>query len=246
MARDPQGERWPEVYRDQPEVFDTFSRAEDRDNKLSAELMAPEVLGRGSLLELGCGTGRWSRELGRGSRLHIAIEPRGGMLALAASETNNNTHWLHAKGQALPLASASMECAFAGFVFANLRPKTRVQVLAETARVLRPGGALWLLENHWDDEFQDLRRRSGLDCPVEVEPLLAEHAFELVSDMETRMEFETEAQAQHVLGTILGPRVHAQLEQHPQRRFMHRICLLRAYPSGPASADPLATVPPAK
>lgn len=228
MPLDPLGERWPQVYRDAPEVFDLFSRAEDPGDVVAPALIEAARLSRGRVLEVGCGTGRWTRRLASRADCYAALDPQPGMLALAESARAPGANWMLARAEALPFGDDCLERVIAGFVFANLRPRTRVRSIAEARRVLAPEGEIWLLENHWDDEFQDLRRDAGLTVELEVEPLLEDHGFELKATLETEMCFETEELARDVLGQILGPRVDAELARKPRRRLRQRVCLLRA------------------
>ncbi len=227
MARDPNRERWPEVYRDSPGIFARFAAAEDRGDRVPKELISLAGLKGARVLELGAGTGRWSASLASASEQWVATEPAEGMLSIGARGAGQAAHWLRARSQALPFHSGSFERVFAGFVFANLRPKDRAPALEEAQRVMASGAELWLLENHWEDDFQDLRRSAGLETHREIAPLVDEFGFEHVSTLDTQMEFESEAAAQEVLGTILGPLVQARLQSHPQRRLRHRVCLLR-------------------
>ena len=227
MPRDPLGERWPEVYRDAPGVFDRFSRAEDREQVVVPALVSAARLEGTRVVEVGCGTGRWTRELAPVTRSYAALEPQAGMLALARRAGAAGAHWLRGRGEALPIGDAQVDRVLAAWVLANLRPKQRALAIAETRRVLAPEGEVWLLENHWDDDFQSLRADSGLTVEVEVEPLIEEHGFELVQVLETELAFESDGEARAVLGEILGPRVDAELARKPRRRLLQRVCLLR-------------------
>lgn len=227
MGRDPNRERWPEVYRESPEVFARFAAAEDVEGRLPEALLARAGLAGTRVLELGAGTGRWTAALSTDSREWVAVEPAPGMLAIGRSQSGQKAHWLRSRGQALPFPANTFDRIFAGFVFANLRPRDRGPALDEVRRVLAPGGECWLIENHWEDDFQELRRNAGLEVTREIAPLVDGGDFELVHTVDTRMEFPSEQEAREVLGTILGPLVMAYLEHNPARSFLHRICLLR-------------------
>lgn len=230
MARDPLGERWPEVYREAPETFACFAAAEDRDGLIPA-LLKRHLAARGrDVLELGCGTGRWTPAVSAGARRFVALEPAAGMLALAREHAPQDARLLRGRAQALPFAPQTFDVAFAGFVFANLRPKLLVPALDEVRRVLRPGASLWVIENAGGDGFDELRASAGLPTPRETLALTEQHAFEAVASVATLMEFGTNDAARHVLGTILGPRMADWLGQHPHRRLEHRIQLLRWTP----------------
>ncbi|MFT7668422.1 MAG: ubiquinone/menaquinone biosynthesis C-methylase UbiE [Planctomycetota bacterium] len=227
MARDPLGERWPEVYRDSPHIFDRFSRAEDRFDVVAPRLIELARLAGCSVLEMGCGTGRWTRSLASTPRSYAALEPQAGMLQLAQAAGADGVSWILGRGEALPVASCSLDRVLATWVFANMRPKVRARSIAEAHRVVKPGGEIWLLENHWEDDFQELRRDAGLPVEVEVQPLTEEFGFELVEVLETEMAFESEADAREVLGQILGPRVDEELARSPRVNLVHRVCLLK-------------------
>jgi len=224
QERDP--ERWREVYATEPEFFERFSLAEDPGGRVPPWLADQAGLGRGAgtLLEIGCGTGRWTGALG--GRV-LALEPEPGMLAIAARSGARGVRWLRARGEALPLAAGSVEVAFAGFVFANLRPRVRAAALGEVRRVLAPGGVLWVLENAGDDGYQALRAAAGLATPRETEVLTRDLAFEPVATLATRMEFASEGEARRVLGSLLGRRVDRRLERRPLAGLEHRLALLR-------------------
>ncbi|MGQ0745079.1 MAG: ubiquinone/menaquinone biosynthesis methyltransferase [Acidimicrobiales bacterium] len=98
-------------------------------------------LAPGSLVgDLACGTGDLCRELARAGHHPVGIDRSGGMLAAART----SAPLVQGDGLALGLASASLDglvCGFALRNFAALDP-----MLAECARVLRPGGRMALLE----------------------------------------------------------------------------------------------------
>jgi SAM-dependent methyltransferase len=108
-----------------------------------------DVAGR-RVLEIGCGSAPCSRWLATAGAHPVAFDVSGGMLARAA-ELNATTGiavpLFQADAGALPLVDDSVDLAcsaFGGLPFvADVRP-----VLAEVARVLRPGGRFVASVNH--------------------------------------------------------------------------------------------------
>ncbi|MBJ6137236.1 malonyl-ACP O-methyltransferase BioC [Marinobacter litoralis] len=103
----------------------------------------PSALQPESVLDLGCGTGWFSRKLLAcypDARLTGAdLSP--GMLAQAgATPGTSGVRWLNADAEQLPLANDSVDLVFSNLMVQwSKRPEV---VLAECQRVLRPGGVL--------------------------------------------------------------------------------------------------------
>ncbi len=93
------------------------------------------------VLDLGSGPGHYARLAGsRGARLAVAVDLAPAMLAEAPAPR------VCANGEALPLANSSFDLVVAALVLSHAaRP---AGVLAEIARVLRPGGAVVLSDLH--------------------------------------------------------------------------------------------------
>ena len=102
-----------------------------------------------TLLELGAGTGKLTRELvGSGARV-IALEPVAGMREVLA-RTAPRAEPLDAVAEAIPLADGSVDAVVAAQCFHWFSPKAAA---AEVARVLRPGAAAALIWNRRDERL---------------------------------------------------------------------------------------------
>jgi ubiquinone/menaquinone biosynthesis C-methylase UbiE len=110
-----------------------------------------------SLLDIGCGTGRF---------LHFVKQawPRIPALGLDMSEAyvrharrqltrGPRTRFLVGKAEALPVPDNSQDAVTSIFLFHELPPRVRRLVLSECARVLKPGGRLVLVDSlqHGDE-----------------------------------------------------------------------------------------------
>lgn len=219
-------ERWNQAYRDAPEVFDAFSRVEDPEGLVVKHLVARLEPARHAVLEIGAGTGRYTRELAPRALRYVATEPSPALLSRAVqASSGEDISFVRARGEALPLMAASVDAVFAAWVLANLRAKTRARVIGEALRVLRPGGGIWLLENHWQGGFQKLRGRAGTPDQAEVRPLL-EDGFRIVERIDTELRFASPEEAQRVLGYLCGPSVNESLRRNPTACVEHAVVLL--------------------
>lgn len=96
-----------------------------------------------TILDLGCGTGRYSEALAGHFGAHvIAVDPSEKMLAEARKKAGGRVGYVRARGESLPLVRASVDMVFISMVFHHFdEPEEAVR---ECGRVVRRGGAICL------------------------------------------------------------------------------------------------------
>jgi len=99
---------------------------------------------RGEIVEVGCGTGAMFPHYQEGARV-TAIEPDPAFAARARAGAPPAIAVHQATGEALPLAERSMDAAVLALVLCSVPDVDAV--CREVARVVRPGGALRLIEH---------------------------------------------------------------------------------------------------
>ncbi|MBL0313559.1 MAG: class I SAM-dependent methyltransferase [Holophagaceae bacterium] len=223
-------ESWVRAYREAPEIFDAFSRAEDPDSLVARRLITLAGLEDRRVLELGSGTGRYLRELAPHAELYLGIEPSPNMMALARTAARMLTTrpiLLRGRGESLPIKGGSIDVMLAAWVLVNLREEVRNQVLREASRILRPGAGcgLWLLENHWDSQFQRYRGR-GAEDETRLRHLIEHDGFRLVETVTTELRFPSPSDAERVLGYLCGDTMLGRLRRAPTALLEHRIAIL--------------------
>jgi ubiquinone/menaquinone biosynthesis C-methylase UbiE len=224
-------ENWNRAYREAPEIFDEFCRAEDPDGRITQRLKAHADLADRAVLELGCGTGRYTGEWAAQTGHYAAVERSPAMLDLARQNCSTRSlplDLLCADATALPFPDATFDRVLAGWVVVNLRPAARSAVLAEASRVLRShaDAKTWLIENHWSGEFQELRGRRAEVEEARIKELASGWGFEAVEVVETELRFPSTDAARRVLGWLCGERVGNRLRERPTRRLGHHVLLL--------------------
>ena len=96
-----------------------------------------------SILDLGCGKGRFARALrDRGARV-VGLDLSAAMLAEAAGVDR-----VRATARRLPLKTASFDGVIAVEVFEHLEARSRAAVIQEARRVLKPGGFLAIVDKN--------------------------------------------------------------------------------------------------
>jgi SAM-dependent methyltransferase len=123
------------------------------------DLVTPDVVNRSTVaLDIGCGSGRWSRYLAPRVRFIEAVDPGEAVRAAARlTRPSGNIRVTQAGFGALPFAPGSFDLVFSLGVVHHL-PGTE-QAIREAASMLKPGGSL-LLYIYYDLDGRGLLFRS--------------------------------------------------------------------------------------
>jgi ubiquinone/menaquinone biosynthesis C-methylase UbiE len=134
-----------------PDVYEVENLGVDRDGQIEAAMSRIHPLEGVDLVDIGCGSGfHLPRFAGLGARRVVGVEPHPPLLELARDRVaglhgNDGIQVLDGTAQALPLPDASVDVAHARWAYffgAGCEPG-----LAELARVLRPGGTAFVIDN---------------------------------------------------------------------------------------------------
>lgn len=122
--------------------------------------LLPPLEGR-RVVDIGCGMGTFAIECARRGAVALGVDPAPAALPaarrVAKAEGVRGASFVRADGVRLPLADGSMDLALAADVTEHLDEATLASLLAEAARVLRPGGRLVLYTPSPTHIFERLR-----------------------------------------------------------------------------------------
>ena len=149
-----------------------FTGAADAMRRQALAEIAREIKGRDqrdvALLDLACGTGRFLRETMRAfPRLKASgldLSPNYADRARKLLKPWPHVDIVEGQAEAMPLEDASQDLIVSIYLFHELPEKTRREVMAEAARVLKPGGAFIVADSL---QFGD---HEGLDGILEYFP----------------------------------------------------------------------------
>lgn len=161
-------------------------------NNLLARL--PADLAPLNIIDLGCGTGYFSRALASRYWPVLALDLAEGMLRHARQHGPEQVGWVAADAEALPVRSASQDLIFSSLALQWCPQLERA--LAEAWRVLRPGGCL-AFNTLLDGSLYELRE-----------------AWRAVDDFVHVNRFMPLAELRSLLGAAGFDKWHCEVEQH--------------------------------
>jgi len=137
-----------------PELYELENQAFDRSGLVLAAMRELAPWAGQTLLDLGCGSGYWLPGYAAEAAVVIGVEPDPTLLPLAADRCPE-VRVLPGSAEHIPLADASVDVVHARFAY--FFPPGCDAGLAEVMRVLRPGGALVVVDNDQrHGQFADL------------------------------------------------------------------------------------------
>jgi len=189
-----------------PETYEIENRAVDPDQRIEAAMRSVLDWSGRDLLDLGCGTGfhlpRWAYD----ARSVTGVEPNPALAAIARRRTSRLTgvRVLPGTAQELPLPDASVDVAHARWAYffgPGCEPG-----LSELARVMRRGGAAFVIDNDATrSTFGGWFRRGypSVD-PTAVERFWSSHGWTRLP-LEIEWRFERREDLEAVVGIEFRP-----------------------------------------
>lgn len=137
-----------------PDLYELENLAFDRAGLVLSAMRALAPWAGRDLLDLGCGSGFWLPGYADEASTVTGVEPDPTLLPLAAAR-DDRVRVLRGSAEHLPLTNACMDVVHARFAY--FFPPGCAAGLREVRRVLRPGGALVVVDNDQRrGEFADL------------------------------------------------------------------------------------------
>ncbi|HLN78742.1 MAG TPA: class I SAM-dependent methyltransferase [Nocardioidaceae bacterium] len=195
-----------------PEVYELENRAADPDQRIEAAMRSVMDWSGRDVLDLGCGTGfhlpRWAYD----ARSVTGVEPNAALAAIARRRSSRigNVRVLQGTAQRIPVPDASVDMVHARWAYffgPGCEPG-----LAEISRVVRRGGAAFVIDNDpTRSTFGGWFRRGYPDVdPVEAERFWSLHGWTRVPlDIEWRFGRREELEA--VVGIEFDPDLARQI-----------------------------------
>lgn len=219
-----------------PTLYEIENAALDRPGVLWSALREQADWTGRTLVDLGCGSGFWLPRYAEAATV-IGVEPDESLLELARNRSGNATVQ-HGSAEHLPLEDASVDVVHARFAYFFPHPDfDPTPGLDEVARVLRPGGALVVIDNDTErGEFADLLRASSW-AQTQGQDTYARDWWAgkgaVTTPVLSSWEFDSRADLEAVLRLEFPPEVASPwLAAHPDRTQLSYGYLLHAWTRG--------------
>ncbi len=121
------------------------------------------------VFEIACGTGWWTRRLAATNRVTASDHAAETLAESRASDPPGATlPRCRADAYRLPLPASSFDAAFFGFWLSHVPVPRAAEFMREAARIVRPGGHLWLVDSR-QDPSHGARDQSTLGSCVQTQ-----------------------------------------------------------------------------
>lgn len=216
------------AYADLAKYYEIFANAEDAPAYVYNFLS--EVVKNKRVLDLGCGTGKYTKLLAPDCAEYIGIDQSEAVLSICQKKIENlpNSRLIFADAEQLPIPDACLDLIFSCWMLGTVSEVSkRDKILDECRRVLKPGGQIYLVENDYGGEFEDLRGKVRPDSQTAIynNYLLEKQNFKIHARFDSHFSFSSADQAREVFDRIWGEEVANKVKN---RRIEHKIfiCLL--------------------
>ena len=223
-------EQWQKSYETEVEIYDSFSKSEDKKNRILKKLLKISAFKNKKVLEVGCGSGKYTKLLAPLSKKYFALEISKPLIQFAKQKCRGmkNIKFFNCSAEKIPLKDKSVDAVFASWVLtAMASDKMRDKSIKEILRVLRDNGDVWLFENHWKGEFMNLRGKPNRKFErCDIYHLVKKYGFQISEIIDTNFFFPNLYEAKRILGFMFGNIAINYLNKHPSPQPKHKVVIL--------------------
>lgn len=221
------GAEWRESYQNRWDIYDIFSRREDFPDAAWNTVRKHIDFSGKTVFEMGCGTGKYTNKIAELAEHLYANDISEMMIERARTNCSNHSNitYICASAETSGLPDASVDIIFSawGYVAGNTEIAGRVE--REFARILRPGGEVWLLDNYYEGEFTKIRGKELIDGADKY----AEKRFgySLVDTISTYFLFDSIDEAASVFGFLFGDKAKNTIINNQVTKIEDYIALMK-------------------
>lgn len=200
-------------YYNEVDYYEEFSKYEDYPRKIEKFLL-PKIKGK-IVLDLGCGSGKFLKSLAPSSKKYYGLDVSKQQLKIAMEKAKkmSNVKFFNSSAENIPLPDKSIDVVIATWVISAVNGfKRKRKMLDEVNRVLKNNCKVYLVENDFKGEFEEIRKH-----PKRVEKYnkwLLKQGFKKIKYVQTYFKFPSFQIAVRVFDQIWGKRVSSQIKSN--------------------------------
>lgn len=208
------------AYYEDNDYYEIFSAAEDAENKVAEYLN--DISKKKTVLDAGCGTGKFLRVLEDNSEKYIGIDLSENQLVKAKLKSlNNNSQFICSNLSKIPLEDNSVDLVVSTWVLGTITDiEERNNALNELKRILKHNGQIILVENAENSEFEKIRGRDKDNRTKDYNDWILANGFMLDNMINTYFEFNTLETAKKCFEIIYGNKIASRIVSN---RIEHKI-----------------------
>ncbi len=177
---------------------------------------------RPRILDIGCGTGRFLRQLHRalpGAKLYGLDMSGPYLLEASALLAGTDTSFVAENAEAIPLADGQFDAAASVYLFHELPSDARRRVMREAWRVLAPGGCFVVCDSAQLSDSRELEPVLQAFPATYHEPYYKGYLRDDLADVMRECGFEVESSTAHLVSkVVVGRKPHGRRTRRPRRR----------------------------
>lgn len=222
-------ENWDEIYENNPHLYETFSMCQDKECHVINTVMKHTSFDNKRILEIGCGSGKYTRTIAEKCKKLFALEPSVPLLDIAKTKYQDldNIKYIASGAENIPLEDNDVDLVFGSWVFGRPKISSReLAIFSELDRVLRPHGEVWMAETGPGGQFVELRNKVRNSWPETYHPF-CEVGFRVVENITTYQRYADVDEAKRILGQIVGIEAIKYLKDNPIHCIQQNTMILK-------------------
>ena len=208
-------------YYEECDFYEKFSKAEDS-LKLIENFLVQVTINK-KVLDLGCGTGKYTSILFNNTKSIIGIDKSKDQLQIAKNKLASNL-FVHADASALPFEDKTFDVVISCWCVGTIQDSIiQKKVLEETKRVLKQGASAYFVENDIGGEFEEIRGRfPDTERTLSYNNFLEENGFKVCKKIKTFFDFQSLDDAKNTFEHIWGNEVATKIKS---KKIMHNVVI---------------------